>query len=288
MAIQIQPASKHVTVNGVRLHYLDWGNAGAQTFLLLHGFTGHARSWDAFSRVAAGSYHVLALDQRGHGDSAWTENYGTEAMVADVDAFVGELGLKRFVLLGLSMGGRNALNYAAMHPQEVERLVIVDIGPEIDASGATRIATGVRANDVFESKEEAFAQARRANERPPEEHHRYRIYHNLMQMPDGRWTWKYDKALRSGDPSTGLRAGPAQNRRPAIPSEQQWANWASIRCPILLLRGELSDVLSPAVAERMVQDNANTKLVSIPDSGHSIPLDRPDAFEAAVREWLRT
>jgi len=278
MAIQVEPASKNVTVNGVRLHYLDWGNEGAQPLLLLHGFTGHARSWDAFSRALAGSYHVLALDQRGHGDSAWTETYGTEAMVADVDAFVRELGLTRFVLLGLSMGGRNALNYAAMHPQEVERLVIVDIGPEIDASGATRIATGVRANDVFESKEEAFAQARRANERPPEEHHRYRIYHNLMQMPDGKWTWKYDKALRSGDP--------AQNRRPAIPSEHQWANWASIRCPILLLRGELSDVLSTGVAARMVRDNANTKLVIIPDSGHSIPLDRPDAFEAAVRQWL--
>ncbi len=279
MAIQVEPVSKNATINGIRLHYLDWGNEGAQTLLLLHGFTGHARSWDAFSRAAAPDFHVLALDQRGHGDSAWTDDYGTAAMVADVDAFQRQLGLKRFVLLGLSMGGRNAFNYAAMHPDEVERLVIVDIGPVTEASGGARIQAGVRANDVFDSKEEAFEQARRGNERPPLEHHRYRIYHNLMETPEGKWTWKYDKVLRSGDP--------AQARRSAIEPDQQWANWRTIRCPILLLRGEVSDVLSPEVAGRMVRENPNTKLVTIPDSGHSIPLDRPAKFEAAVRPWLR-
>ncbi len=278
MAIQVEPASKNVNVNGVRLHYLDWGNEGAQPLLLLHGFTGHARSWDALSRAVASGFHVLALDQRGHGDSAWTDDYGTAAQVADVEAFRRDLGLKRFVLLGLSMGGRNAFNYAAIHPDEVERLVIVDIGPVTDASGGARIQAGVRANDVFDSQEEAFAQARKGNERPPEEHHRYRIYNNLMQTSDGKWTWKYDRALRSGDP--------AQARRSNIEPEQQWANWRAITCPILLLRGELSDVLSPEVAQRMVRENANAKLVVIPESGHSIPLDRPAEFEVAVREWL--
>ncbi len=275
MAIQVEPASKDATVNGVRLHYLDWGNEGAQPFLLLHGFTGHARSWDAFARSVAPSFRVLALDQRGHGDSAWTDDYGTQAMVDDVDAFTRELGLKRFVLLGLSMGGRNAINYAGTHPDEVERLVIVDIGPVIDATGATRIQAGVRVNDIFESKEEAFEQARRTNPVPPEEHQRYRINHNLMQTADGKWTWKYDKALRSGTP------------RPSIDTEQQWANWRAIKCPVLLLRGANSDVLSQEVADRMVRENANARLVTIAGSGHPIPLDKPVEFEAAVRQWLR-
>jgi esterase len=274
MAIQTEPVSKNATVNGVRLHYLDWGNEGAQPLLLLHGFTGHARSWDAFAAAVAPEFHVLALDQRGHGDSAWTEDYGTQAMVDDVDHFVRQLGLRRFVLLGLSMGGRNAINYAGTHPGEVERLVIVDIGPEINPTGAARIQTGVRANDVFESPEEAFRQARQGNTVPPEDHHRYRINHNLMRTPDGKWTWKYDKALRSGTP------------RPSIDNEQQWANWRAIRCPVLLLRGENSDVLSPEVAARMTSENSNASLVTIPGSGHSIPLDKPLEFEAAVRKWL--
>jgi pimeloyl-ACP methyl ester carboxylesterase len=275
MAIQVEPASKDATVNGVRLHYLDWGNEGAQPFLLLHGFTGHARSWDAFARSVAPSFRVLALDQRGHGDSAWTDDYGTQAMVDDVDAFTRELGLKRFVLLGLSMGGRNAINYAGTHPEEVERLVIVDIGPAIEATGAARIQAGVRVNDVFESKEEAFEQARRTNPVPPEDHQRYRINHNLMQTADGKWTWKYDKALRSGTP------------RPSIDTEQQWANWRAIKCPVLLLRGADSDILSQEVADRMLRDNPNTKLVTIAGSGHPIPLDKPAEFEAALRQWLR-
>jgi pimeloyl-ACP methyl ester carboxylesterase len=275
MAIQTEPISKNATVNGVRLHYLDWGNEGGQPFLLLHGFTGHARSWDAFARSVAGAFHVYALDQRGHGDSAWTADYGTQAMVDDVDAFTRQIGLRRFVLLGLSMGGRNAINYAGTHPEEVERLVIVDIGPVIDASGAARIQTGVRANDVFESREEAFEQARQGNSVPPEDHHLYRINHNLMQTPDGKWTWKYDKALRSGTP------------RSSIEADQQWANWRAIRCPTLLLRGENSDVLSPDVAARMIAENANATLVTIPGSGHSIPLDKPVEFESAVRAWLQ-
>ncbi len=198
-------------------------------------------------------------------------------MVADVDGFARQLGLRRFVLLGLSMGGSNAYNYAAMHPEEVERLVIVDMGPVIETTGATRISTGVRAQDVFDSPEEAFAQARAANSVPPEEHHRYRIKHNLMQTPDGKWTWKYDKALRAGNPG--------EVRRRFQP-DRQWANWRSVRCPTLLVRGENSDILSSAVAERMVRENPNAKLVVVPGSGHSIPLDKPVEFEAAVRDWL--
>lgn len=275
MAIELEPRSRTETVNGVLLHYLDWGNEGAQPLLLLHGFTGHARSWDAFARPMARRFRVVAVDQRGHGDSAWTDDYSGEAMVADVDAFVRQLGLRSFVLLGLSMGGLNALNYAGTHPEEVERLIVVDIGPEIEAAGASRIQAQVQAKDVFETREEAFDQARAANPRPPVEHHRFRIDHNLMPAPDGKWTWKYDKALRSGQP------------RHRIEPEQGWANWCAIRCPTLLLRGELSDVLSIEVAERMVREHATCELVTVMGSGHPIPLDKPEEFETAVRQWLK-
>ncbi len=276
MATELEPRSREETVNGVRLQYLDWGNEGAQPFLLLHGFTGHARSWDAFARPMARHFRVVALDQRGHGDSAWTDDYRGEAMVADVDAFVRQLGLKRFVLLGLSMGGRNALNYAGTHPDEVERLIVVDVGPEMEAAGMARIGAGVRATDLFATREEAFDQARAANPRPPAEHQRLRIYHNLMPTPDGKWTWKYDKALRSGEP------GPQPDPEPG------WVNWRAIRCPTLLVRGELSDLLSIETAERMVREHRSScELVTVMGSGHTIPLDKPAEFEAVVGGWLK-
>src|SRR5262249_54200887 len=157
-------------------------NEGAQPLVLLHGFTGHARSWDTFAASQRDRYRVLALDQRGHGESEWTDDYSGERMVEDVDAFVRTLGLKRFVLLGLSMGGRNAYTYAALHPEEVERLIIVDIGPEIVAVGSARIQAGVQAQDVFDDPEEAVQAARAANPRPPDAELRHRVLNNLMQM----------------------------------------------------------------------------------------------------------
>jgi esterase len=266
---------KTVVLNGLKFHYRDWGNEGAQALVLLHGFTGHARSWDTFAGAMRESYRVLALDQRGHGETEWAQDYAPERMVEDVDAFVRELGLKRFALLGLSMGGRNAYAYAAQHPEEVERLVIVDIGPEIVASGSDRIRQGVQAVDVFDTPEQAFLAARAANARPPDAELRHRVTNNLMQQPDGRWTFRYDKALRSPD-----------RPLPRPDSEWAWSLMPRIACPTLLVRGSESDVLSRETAERMVRDIPDCRLVEVPDSGHSVPLDNPTGFIAAVKTFL--
>lgn len=264
----------YVLLNGLRFHYREWPNPGEQALLLLHGFTGHTRSWDSFAEAMQKDYHVYALDQRGHGESAWTDDYSAEAMVEDVERFVKALGLKRFVLLGLSMGGRNAYHYAANYPAEVERLVIVDIGPAIATAGATRITTGVQAGDVFVSIEEAVERASKAspNADPAEQRHRTR--HNLMRLDDGTWTYRYDKALR------GDRPLPRPN------PDAAWAMLKTIKAPTLLIRGEISDVLDPEVAERMVADIPDCKFATVPGSGHSIPLERPKGFLEAVRTFL--
>jgi pimeloyl-ACP methyl ester carboxylesterase len=218
-------------------------------------------------------YRVLALDQRGHGETEWASDYAPERSVEDIDAFVRELGLKRFALLGLSMGGRNAYTYTSLHPEEVERLVIVDIGPEIVPAGAERIQAGVQAPDVFDDPEEAVRRAREANPRPPDAELRHRILNNLKQTDDGRWTWRYDKALRTGS-------------RPRPDPETVWPLLARITCPTLLVRGAASDVLSRETAARMVETIPNCRLVEVPDSGHSVPLDNPPGFLAAVQQFL--
>ena len=172
-------ADELIEMRGMRFHYRDWPSQkpGARDLVLLHGFTGHARSWDAFAEAMTDRYRVLALDQRGHGESAWAaaDKYGAEEMVHDLAAFVAAMGLKRFALLGLSMGGNVAIHYAGRRPPELAELVIVDIAPEIVPDGATRIQTGVRSGDVFASREAAFATARAANPKPPEAHHRHRV-----------------------------------------------------------------------------------------------------------------
>ncbi|MFI4932984.1 MAG: alpha/beta fold hydrolase [Caulobacterales bacterium] len=268
-----------IEMRGLRFHYRDWpsARAGAPDLVLLHGFTGHARSWDAFAAAMTDRYRVLALDQRGHGETEWAaaDRYGVGEMADDLVAFVKALDLKAFTLLGLSMGGMVAMEYAGRRPNELAACVIVDIGPEIVAAGADRIQTGVRASDVFAGRDEAFAAARKANPRPPEAHHRHRSDHSVMRTEEGRWTYRYDRALRS--PDTLRRRDP----------EAAWQACANIVVPTQIIRGELSDILSPEVAERMLKTIPDVRLTLVADSGHSVPLDAPDGFLAAARTFLK-
>ena len=141
MTTKVQPQDKTVTANGLKLHYLDWGGAGQATMVLLHGLRGHAHSWDDFSLAACQDFHVLALDQRGRGDSDWAKDgdYTTDAYVADLAAFCDVLSLDSFVLVGHSMGGRNSMTFGGRYPEKLQKLVVVDVGPEGDPRGGQRI-----------------------------------------------------------------------------------------------------------------------------------------------------
>ncbi|MXX52995.1 MAG: alpha/beta hydrolase, partial [Dehalococcoidia bacterium] len=126
-----QPNSKYITINDVRIRYLDWGTEGLPPLVCLHGHTGQAHIWDEFAEAMRGSYHVYALDQRGHGESGYaSDGYARDRFVEDLAAFVDAIGLDRFTLAGLSMGGWHSMLYTADHPDRVERIVMVDIGPE--------------------------------------------------------------------------------------------------------------------------------------------------------------
>ena len=267
-----------IELRGLRLHYRDWPGPtpDAPVLVLLHGYTGHARSWDYCAAELSDRYRVLALDQRGHGESAWaaSDRYGTEEMVADLRAFVGALALRSYTLLGLSMGGVVAFHYAGAAPAELARLIIVDIAPELIAAGSGRIVDSAQAQDVFASKDDAVAQQRAANTRAPDAHLRYRVENNLMQLEDGRWTWRYDRALR--DPRN-LRMRDA---------DAGWRAVAGIRVPTLLIRGSASDLLAPEVAARMVQCIPGAQYFEVHGAGHSVPLDAPEAFVSAVRSFL--
>lgn len=268
-----------IELRGLRFYYREWPSArpDAPTLVLLHGYTGHAHSWDHFAAAMAGDYRVLALDQRGHGQTQWAPptHYDTNEMVLDLEAFVAALGLERFVLLGLSMGGIVSFGYAGKRPPALAKLVVVDIAPEIDVAGLKRIQAGVVRADVFASREEAFAQARADNPIPPAAHQRYRSDYSLLRMEDGRFTYRYDRALRDPD-----------NPRKGIPADEGWRLVGNIGVPTLLVRGEFSDILTRPTAERMAGAIADCRLVEVAGSGHPVPLDKPEEFLAAVRPFL--
>jgi len=267
-----------IALRGLRFHYVEWGPAAAPPVVFLHGITGHARTWDDEARLLADRYRVLALDQRGHGDtdSAPDGDYSDDALLGDLVAFTDALGLGRCTLVALSLGGRVAINFAGTHPGRVERLVIVDIGPEIAPVGRARVgALMAGAPERFESVEDVITHMRANAPLYTEAMLRHRAQHAVRPLPGGGFTWKYDRALREA-----IRQG-----RMRVPADL-WPQWRAIACPTLLVRGALSDILSDETAKRMVDELPAARLVVVPGAGHTVPGDQPAAFQSLLREFL--
>ena len=269
-------ADQFITLNSARFHYRDWENPDAPALILLHGFARNARMFDPFARAMQTRFRVIALDLRGHGETDWAKNYSTEQSVEDLEALRAALGLSRFNLFGHSMGGTVAYNYAALHPDAVARLVIGDAAPETLGVGLSRIRAIVQMRETFDSLQDAFEFASKMNPKGDEEAQRERTHSNLMQRADGKWTWRYDSALRKPNPPI---------TRPD--SKTQWELLKRIQCPTLLIRGAQTDVLGCETAERMVREIPNCRLVELPNSGHQVPFDEPEAFLQAVQGFLR-
>ena len=223
-AVDALPQDMYVTANGLRFHYLEWGDPSNPDVLLLHGFAQTCHSWDFVALSLCDRFHVVALDQRGHGDSDWAPDgdYTPDTQQEDLHAIVQAIGLKDFVLMGLSMGGRNSFTYAANHPEEIRALVIVDAAPETESPGTTRIRRFASQNDELESVDAFVQRVMAYNHRRDPEQVRGSILHNLKQLPNGNWTWKYDRRLRTRDRNIGPRPRDGQTpvglrRNPALP-----------------------------------------------------------------------
>ena len=270
---------RDVTVRGLKLHYQEWGDPKAPAIVMLHGFGVSGHMFDEFAERLSNRFRLIALDQRGHGDSDWAEdgNYSREEFVEDLEAVRQALGIKTFVLVGHSMGGLNAVSYTAKYPERVRALVLVDVGPEAAKEGVDNIIRFTRGPDELEFEE--FVQlAHQFNPRRTIENIRERMRHRLKPMGNGKWTWKFDKRFR--DPNSGIRVGSE------LSNDETWQLFRSISVPTLLVRGAESDVLTQEVAERTAREMRRARLVVIRGAGHSVPGDNPDDFSAAVETFL--
>jgi pimeloyl-ACP methyl ester carboxylesterase len=266
-----------LSLHGQTFHFTEWGDPAAPAVVMLHGVTGHARTWDDEARALAARYRVLALDQRGHGDSdpAPDGDYTVGTMADDLAAFADALELRRFSIVALSMGGRVAIAFAGRQPRRVDSLMVVDIGPDISPAGRVRVGTLMAATpERFASLDEALAFARAANPRYTEAMLRHRVLHGTRPV-NGGLVWKYDRAIREA-----VRGG--RWRDPI----DLWPLWQAVACPTVVVRGADSDVLSPEIAARMLATNARARLVEVPGAGHTVPGDRPEAFRRLLAEFL--
>ena len=267
------PESITTTIDCLKLHYLDWGTSNNKTpMLLLHGLCSNAHYWDLFASNMKHEYRVLALDQRGHGGSSWAKEYGPKYFITDLESFITKLNLNRLILIGHSMGGIIAMIYTAQHPEQIDKLVIIDIGPEIHKEGIERMEMERASEpDEFYAEADLIAHLRRRQPRYSDAFIVHQAKCSTRLNQSGKLIFKRDKALKRAE----LRS-----------SEWLWDYLMLIVCPTLILHGSESDILSPQIARKMVDALAFGSTVDIERAGHGIPGDNPENFEAEVRKFL--
>ncbi|MFF9198990.1 alpha/beta fold hydrolase [Streptomyces sp. NPDC014779] len=251
------PVRATLHLDGRRLSYLDHGGPG-RVLLALHGHFAEGRTFTALARALGPRHRVVAPDQRGHGHSDPAADYSREGYVADVAALLDHLGLRTVDLLGHSLGGVNAYQFAARHPERVRALVVEDIGAEVDGDLSFCLDWPRRAPT------RAALLARLGSSAPY-------LADAIREHPDGGW----GLAFRPEDMVASQRAL----------NGGHWADWLAGAGPALLVRGSRSGVLGAEHAREMAARRPGARLVELP-AGHTVHATDPAGFAAVVRDFL--
>ena len=266
-----QPVDRFVTVEDLRVHYVEWGSAANPPLILIHGLDRVARTFDHVAPHFTSRYRVIAYDMRGHGDSAWDPQgrYVVEDHVGDLEGLVQQLGLKNITLWGNSTGGRVAQVFAGKHPELVGAVISEDVGPERPQQISDNYARRVKAEaQGWASEEELIAQLLKAPGASPAVVRPW-VRYGTTRRADGRLVWKRDPNLVKGFVATDL-----------------WQYVRNIRAPILYVIGGRSNIVPAETQEQLRQRLTRVQIATIPDTGHYPSDEKPAEFLAIVDRFL--
>lgn len=251
------------------LFYKDYG--AGPPLIILHGLLGAGGNWHTLShRVFGRHFHVFAVDQRNHGRSPHDDRLDYPAMAADLAGFMDAHGLARAHVLGHSMGGKTAMEFALTFPARVDRLVVVDIAPRAYPNRHAEILDALRALDPAAYRSRAEIDAALA-ERIASYPIRQFLLKNLRPDGPGSYAWQMnlDAIVRNYDRiSGGLTAA------------------GTFDGPALFVRGGASDYVTDADLPGIRRHFPAARLVTIPGAGHWVHAEAPEAFARAVLAFL--
>ncbi|MGL6245266.1 alpha/beta fold hydrolase [Pseudomonas sp.] len=257
------------------------GRTDAPPVILLHGGGQTRHSWGKAARqLAQAGFHTLAVDLRGHGESAWAAdgNYSTDAFIGDLNAVIDTLEQPP-VLIGASLGGATAL--LAMGESQTARaraLVLVDVVPRMSPEGVRHIRDFMMGSpEGFANLEEAAAAVSRYIPNRPKPPTNEGLMKNLRLKEDGRYYWHWDPAFQ---------ARSARERLADLHLRMENAA-AEVRAPTLLIRGRQSDVVSEEGARLLLDLMPHAEYVDIEGAGHMVAGDRNDVFNEAIVSFLQ-
>jgi pimeloyl-ACP methyl ester carboxylesterase len=268
-----QPADRFITVNGLKIHYLDWGTDGKPPLIMLHGIGRVAHTFDHLAAHFTPNYHVMAIDMRGHGDSDWDSKgaYLVEDYTKDIEAIAVQLRLRNIVIWGNSTGGRVAQVFAGLHPDLVKAVIAEDVGPERPTQVAESVTRQLKQEDAkgWSSEEELLASLKVSSSRTPEEILRAYAHYGSKQRADGRVIWKRDPAIGNG----------------FVPTEL-WRFVKAIQSPIIYVLGGRSTIVPAATQEELKKALPQAQIVTIPGAGHYPSEENTEAYLAIVDKFL--
>lgn len=280
---------------GLQLHVLEWPcqnpASKASPCLLLHGFTNDAHIWDSLAKKLQRQHQVFALDFRGHGDSEWQQQgrYELDYLVNDVHHVIQQLGLDEFHLIGHSLGARVATLYAAAHQPRLASFMSIDTGPEVISIGVDKIRQDAETTPTCFASVNAYSEylSNIYFMSPPEKILHLAI-HGLRRREDGQFTVKTDPAFSralwkpQGDCYTNTSTGYEE------PMHQRlWRALRQINVPALVVKGQMSAVLSRQVAEQMAYEALpKGQLALVSRSGHAVMMDNATEFEKLAVNFL--
>jgi pimeloyl-ACP methyl ester carboxylesterase len=253
---------------------LQTGPRDAPAVCFLHGGAAHAHWFDRVIPAFTERFRVISLDQRGHGLSAWATPpaYATEDFAADLLALMEHLGWRRMALVGHSMGGHNAMGFAAWHPGRVSALVVVDSRPQLPPDRIDRMRErGQRPPRLHATEEDAVRSFRLL---PKETTADPALLQHLaragLARTEGGYRYRFDPACYA-------------NRQPV----NCWPLLPRVTAPSLVVRGELSPILPADMAARLGAAIPRAEVVEIKGAYHHLTLDAPEAFSGVLDPFLR-
>ncbi len=273
-----------------RLHYTAWGNPAAQPVVCVHGLTRNARDFDFLANALSSDYYVLCVDVLGRGESSWAEGSSEYAVLnyaQQLLELLNGLNLAKPHWIGTSMGGLIGLTLQLLAPQRLGKVVLNDVGPVIETAAVQRIAQYIGAAPHFESRAKALVYAKQ-------------VFASFGAVNDAQWAGLTDHYyLDQADGSVTVHYDPAV----AIVTKQQvaglnpealtagqaalWASLSSFQLPVLVLRGEHTDLLTPSTVNQMLASNPLVSAATIPNCGHAPHL--MDSHQAQlIHQFLNT
>lgn len=273
--------------SGLSLHFVEHdaqlAHARVPTVLLLHGLGDAAVVWHDVAAALGARARVIAPDLRGHGDSSWAADadYRIASLATDITELIDTLGLPALTLVGHSMGAAVALHLAHEQSGRVERLVLADFGLDADPRNAAQLRGALRdAHRPYLSPGdyEAVLHARHPLAAPALLQ-RVAAQTSICRTP-GHFEPKYDKRVLDAREREAQQAAELNHH-------DTWSRLAALSCPVLVLRGAASSVLSMHVAQRMSDTPRHGMMQPIPLAGHSLQLDNPAAVTQAIEQFLQ-